>query len=245
MSVWFKVRYTVPSDPTSGTATPAKTPKRWQLVKRIDWVGTLLLASWVGAALIAVSLNANSTSVDAYPWTSPVILGLFGASAVLFVVFLFVELKWAAEPVMPFELLHRRTPMAVALNNFIISTSLFGCVSRSPRQVHDLTSDVLCPIILYRSSANVSVFRRCASHPQRRLWNGGIISLWCCSQANGTVLLAQLFLRRCRCVIRRLVILLGYQYVQVTLFSIRADQDLYPVGNFGSDLCQCHSRWGL
>lgn len=79
--------------------------------------------------MVAVSLKTASTSVDAYKWTSPVILGLFGTSAGLFVVFLVVELKWAAEPVMPFELLHRRTPIAVAINNFVLSVSLFGCVS--------------------------------------------------------------------------------------------------------------------
>lgn len=129
IAVWLNVRYVVPSDPSSGTATPAVKQTPFQLIKRIDWLGTFLLAGWVGAALVAVSLNTNSTTVDAYPWTSPTILGLFAASAVLFLIFLFVELKWAAEPVMPFELLHRRTPVAVAINNFILSIVTFGCVS--------------------------------------------------------------------------------------------------------------------
>jgi hypothetical protein len=146
LAVWFNVRYTVPSNPASGSATPVAKQTPFQLIKRIDWVGTILLAAWVGAALVAVSLNTNSTTVDAYPWTSPTILGLFGASAVLFVVFLFVELKWAAEPVMPFELLHRRTPMAVALNNFILSVSLFGCVSIPAKANHFIPLTPRCTL---------------------------------------------------------------------------------------------------
>ncbi|WVQ62051.1 uncharacterized protein L199_000185 [Kwoniella botswanensis] len=86
---------------------------RWafgiQLFRRIDFLGCFLLAGWVGAALIAVSLKTNSTSLDAYAWSDPLILALFGVSAVLFALFLLVELKWASEPVMPFELLNRRT----------------------------------------------------------------------------------------------------------------------------------------
>jgi hypothetical protein len=130
--VFYNVRYAVPSDPTSGTTTPRAKQTPAQLLRRIDWLGCFLLAAWVGSALVAVSLKTASTSVDAYKWTSPIILGLFGASAGLFVIFLVVELKWAAEPVMPFELLHRRTPIAVAINNFVLSVALFGCVSLNP-----------------------------------------------------------------------------------------------------------------
>jgi hypothetical protein len=99
------------------------------LLKRIDFAGSFLLAGWVGSALLAISLKTNSTDVDAYRWTDPTILGLFAASAVLFAIFLLVELKLAAEPVMPFELLNRRTPVSVALNNFLISIVTFGTVS--------------------------------------------------------------------------------------------------------------------
>ncbi|KAK6905846.1 hypothetical protein I203_106680 [Kwoniella mangroviensis CBS 8507] len=107
---------------------------RWafgiQLFRRIDFLGCFLLAGWVGAALIAVSLKTNSTLLDAYAWSDPLILALFGASAVLFALFLLVELKWASEPVMPFELLNRRTAVSVAINNFSISMAQFALVSK-------------------------------------------------------------------------------------------------------------------
>ncbi|WVW82448.1 hypothetical protein I302_104458 [Kwoniella bestiolae CBS 10118] len=107
--VYTNVRYTIPSDPTSGVSTPVTKQTPMQLFRRIDFLGCFLLAGWVGAALIAVSLKTNSTSLDAYDWSSPLILSLFATSAVLLALFLLVELKWAAEPVMPFELLNRRT----------------------------------------------------------------------------------------------------------------------------------------
>lgn len=130
--VYLNVRYDLPTPPSSGTSTPVPGRSKvstMALLKRIDFAGSFLLAGWVGSALLAISLKTNSTDVDAYSWTDPTILGLFAASAVLFAIFLLVELKLAAEPVMPFELLNRRTPVSVALNNFLISIVTFGTVS--------------------------------------------------------------------------------------------------------------------
>ncbi|WVQ70843.1 hypothetical protein IAR50_000368 [Cryptococcus sp. DSM 104548] len=132
--VYTNVRYTIPASPTSGSATPngssAQTP--YQLFKRIDFMGCILLAGWVGSSLVAVSLKTNSTAADALDWGHPIILSLFSASAVLFVLFLFVELKWAAEPVMPFELLVSRTPVAVAINNFVLSIQGYATLYSVP-----------------------------------------------------------------------------------------------------------------
>jgi hypothetical protein len=102
-----------------------------QLLKRIDWTGSFLLAGWLGAALVAVSLVTNSTEENAYHWADPPIIGLLVLALVLFIVFLFVELKFASEPVMPFELLRSSTSIAVAINNFLISLVIFGSVSIS------------------------------------------------------------------------------------------------------------------
>ncbi|TYJ52479.1 hypothetical protein B9479_006912 [Cryptococcus floricola] len=132
--VHANVRYTIPSSPASGSATPngtsAQTP--YQLFKRIDFMGCILLAGWVGSALVAVSLKTNSTAEEALDWGHPIILSLFSASAVLFVLFLLVELKWAAEPIMPFELLVSRTPVAVAINNFVLSAQNYATLYSVP-----------------------------------------------------------------------------------------------------------------
>ncbi|KIR24735.1 multidrug resistance protein fnx1 [Cryptococcus deuterogattii 99/473] len=130
------VRYDVPSRPSSGAATPnpaaAGKQTAMQLFKRIDFLGCFLLAGWVGAALIAVSLNINSTATNAHNWSDPIMIVLFTTSAVFFVLFLLVELKWAAEPVMPFELLVSRTPVAVAINNFVLSVVNFAILYSVP-----------------------------------------------------------------------------------------------------------------
>ena len=128
VAIFFKVRYDLPEADTPGRLVEKQTP--YQKFRRIDFLGCFLLAGWVGSALIAISLKTNSTAVDSYKWSDPIILGLFATSIVLFGLFLFVELKWAAEPVMPFELLHQQTPIAVAVNNFILSVMMFGAVSR-------------------------------------------------------------------------------------------------------------------
>nr|XP_019014992.1 multidrug resistance protein fnx1 [Kwoniella pini CBS 10737]OCF53773.1 multidrug resistance protein fnx1 [Kwoniella pini CBS 10737] len=131
--VYSNVRYTIPSDPSSGAATPViKRQTPMQLFRRIDFLGCFLLAGWVGAALIAVSLKTNSTASDGYDWSDPIIIALFATSGVLLVVFLLVELKWAAEPVMPFELLNRRTAVSVAINNFSISMAQFALIYTIP-----------------------------------------------------------------------------------------------------------------
>ena len=73
-------------------------------------------------------MKTESTDDD-LAWTSPLILGLTITSIVLFAIFMVVELKVAKEPVLPIELLNRRTPIAVSINNFFLSVVLFGTVS--------------------------------------------------------------------------------------------------------------------
>ena len=77
-------------------------------------------------------MKTESTDDD-LEWNSPLILGLTSTAVLLFVIFMVVELKVAKEPVLPVELLSRRTPIAVSLNNFFLSIVLFGTVSRYPR----------------------------------------------------------------------------------------------------------------
>lgn len=148
--IYFKVRYTVQSPTASGISTPVKKETARDKLARIDFLGCLLLAGWLGAALIAVSLKTSSTLADAYEWDSPLILGLFGSSAVLFVIFLLVEIYQAKEPVLPVELLKQRTPVSVAINNFTISVLAFGTVSFSREIVPDSSSTLyLCSTPLY------------------------------------------------------------------------------------------------
>ena len=120
IAVFFFVRYTVPE-----SRKVAQTPM--EMLRRIDFFGSILLFGWMGCALLAVSLKTESTDDDVR-WTDPTIIALFSAAAALFVIFMIFELKVAREPVLPVELLSRITPIAVALENFLWSASLFATV---------------------------------------------------------------------------------------------------------------------
>ncbi|TXT04389.1 hypothetical protein VHUM_04156 [Vanrija humicola] len=133
--VYLKVTYTVASPSSSGASTPARTETALQKLGRIDWLGSFLMAGFLGSSLVAVSLRTSSTSEDGtelYSWSDPLILGLFATSAVLLVAFLYVELRVAKEPVLPVELLTRRTPVAIAINNFVISFLTFALMYSVP-----------------------------------------------------------------------------------------------------------------
>lgn len=113
--IWFKVRYNSEFKPSGN------------ILKRIDFLGSGLLAATIGSALLAISLM---TSIS--PPASRVTNGLFAISAISFVLFIYVELKVANEPILPVELLTQRTPIAVAVNNFTISILSFGTMYSVP-----------------------------------------------------------------------------------------------------------------
>lgn len=130
--IFFKVRYTVQSPTASGANTPVQKLSVKQKLAQVDWLGSLSLAGFIGSALLAVTLVTSSTDPElAYNWSDPLILGFFGVSGVLFVLFLYIEIYVAAKPVLPVELLTQPTPVAVAINNFVISVLAFAVVSIS------------------------------------------------------------------------------------------------------------------
>jgi hypothetical protein len=126
------VDYEVKLNP--GTATPTKETPRQKLA-RIDFMGCFLLAGFVGALLLAVSLKTSAVGANEMKWSDPLIVGLFGASGGLFLVFILVETKFAKEPVLPLELLQRRTAVSVAIHNLVLSILIYAMVSTSMRPV--------------------------------------------------------------------------------------------------------------
>ncbi|ORX37438.1 transporter [Kockovaella imperatae] len=124
IAVFFFVRYDVPSSKRA-TQTPL------EMLKRIDFAGCLLLFGWLGCAILVLSMKTEATD-DSLSWTSPRILGLIITSVILFLVFLVVEFKLVKEPVLPIDLLGRRTPIACFVNNFFISIVIFGTLYTVP-----------------------------------------------------------------------------------------------------------------
>jgi hypothetical protein len=86
------------------------------------------LVGAVATLLLAFSLKTG----EELAWTSPIVLGLFGATAVLWPAFVCVEAFWSSHPVMPMRLIKQRTPAAVGWANFFGSMTAFSMLYNLP-----------------------------------------------------------------------------------------------------------------
>ncbi|KAJ7753413.1 vacuolar amino acid permease [Mycena maculata] len=108
----YNIRYVTPGK--------GKSPK--EVLKRIDYFGSLTLLISVGALLIFLSTRYN----ESLPWSDarvivPLVLGI-----VFFFGFLVVEIYIAPEPVMAPFLLHQKIPMLISASNFLVSACNFS-----------------------------------------------------------------------------------------------------------------------
>ena len=90
---------------------------------------------YAGASLLAVVLSSITLLSDlggtAYPWSSPVSIGLIAVSLLSLVLFTMVERK-AAEPVLPLHLFQRQTFVVTSVVGLIVGFALFGSVTYFP-----------------------------------------------------------------------------------------------------------------
>lgn len=87
---------------------------------RIDWFGSLLVASSVSLLLIWVTLAGGS-----YDWVSWTSAAMIGGALLLGLLFVLVERR-AAEPVIPLSLFRNRTITLTALASFFVGIAMFG-----------------------------------------------------------------------------------------------------------------------
>ena len=118
--VWTKVNIPLPEQVRS---LPIRTK-----LGRIDFLGSLTLVMTVGCLLLGLSLK----STEELPWSHPLIWGLISVSGIWAVIFVVVETKVAAYPVMPIRLIKQRTPLAVSLANFFASIAAFSMLYNVP-----------------------------------------------------------------------------------------------------------------
>ena len=90
--------------------------------RRIDVLGAVTLVAGVVPLLLALSWGGN-----AYDWTSPTILGLFGLAAVMLVVFVWVETR-AAEPIIPLSLFKNSIVTTSVLALMLMAIGMFGTI---------------------------------------------------------------------------------------------------------------------
>ena len=115
----------------------------------IDYAGALLLTAALSAVILFTGLGGT-----AFPWTSPVILGLMAASVAATAAFIVVERR-AREPILPMTLFRNRNFAVASSVGLIVGLSLFGAVTFLPiylqvvKQVSPLASGLmLTPMML-------------------------------------------------------------------------------------------------
>lgn len=90
---------------------------------------------YAGAALLAVVLSSITLLADlggtAYPWSSPICIGLIAISLLSLGLFAVVERK-ATEPVLPLRLFQRQTFVVTSVVGLIVGFALFGSVTYFP-----------------------------------------------------------------------------------------------------------------
>lgn len=92
----------------------------------IDWLGAALLSAGLSALVLFISLGGTT-----YPWSSPEIVGMAVAAAVLLPLFVWAESR-AAEPIMPLELFRNRIFVAASAIGFAVGLALFGAIVYMP-----------------------------------------------------------------------------------------------------------------
>jgi EmrB/QacA subfamily drug resistance transporter len=97
-----------------------------RVVHAIDYAGAALLAVLLSAVTLLSDLGGS-----AYPWSSPMSIGLIGVSVLSLVMFALVERR-AAEPVLPLHLFRQQTFVVTSAVGLIVGFALFGSVTYFP-----------------------------------------------------------------------------------------------------------------
>lgn len=105
---------------------PAKRSEKSKL-SRIDFPGVFTLV--VTLILLLLGLNSGGNIV---PWSHPLVLTTLPLSAVTLVAFVWIEAKWAKEPVLPVKLLLNRTVAAACLTNWFATMGCFMVLFYTP-----------------------------------------------------------------------------------------------------------------
>jgi len=97
-----------------------------RLIRAIDYAGAALLAVTLSSITLLSDLGGT-----AYPWSSPLLIGLIATSIMSLLLFLFVERK-AKEPVLPLRLFRQQTFIVTSAVGLIVGFALFGSVTYFP-----------------------------------------------------------------------------------------------------------------
>ncbi|KAJ5290896.1 hypothetical protein N7478_000147 [Penicillium angulare] len=96
-------------------------------IKRVDFLGSITLVLTLVTLLLGLNTGGNQV-----PWTHPLVLTSLPLSAVFMGLFIYVEARVAAEPIIPVKLLLDRTVAAACLTNWLTTMTVFGLLFYLP-----------------------------------------------------------------------------------------------------------------
>ncbi|KAI7857074.1 major facilitator superfamily domain-containing protein [Circinella umbellata] len=99
----------------------------WERFKKIDYAGAITIVLAVVSFMLATSWGGNTRS-----WSDPLVYGTLIASIVLATLFCIIEAKYAKFPIMPWNIISSRTPLACSLVNFFGITCSYGTTFTTP-----------------------------------------------------------------------------------------------------------------
>ncbi len=99
---------------------PPKLSKKSKL-SRVDFPGAFTLVT--SLILLLLGLNSGGNIV---PWTHPLVLTTLPLSVAVLMAFVWIEARWAKEPVIPVKLLLNRTVCAACMTNWFATMGIFS-----------------------------------------------------------------------------------------------------------------------
>ncbi|KAJ6500868.1 major facilitator superfamily domain-containing protein [Mycena sanguinolenta] len=134
--------------------TPGKSKSTKEVLKRIDYFGSLTLLIAVGSLLMFLSTRYN----ESLPWSDARVIAPLTLGIVFFLSFLVVELFIAPEPVMAPAMLRQKIPVLVSMSNFLVGACNFSVTYFFPMwfQVVTLESASTAGLHLMPNSVSMS-----------------------------------------------------------------------------------------
>ncbi|KII86665.1 hypothetical protein PLICRDRAFT_263856 [Plicaturopsis crispa FD-325 SS-3] len=135
--------------------TPGKGTSAKDVLKRIDWGGSITLLGALGGFLIFLSTKYN----DGKPWSDAGVITSLVLSAVFLLAFLLIELFFAVEPILAPFLLKQAVPVTIGASYFMVSFCNFSVMYFFPMwfQTVKLTSSSIAGLHLLPNSASMSI----------------------------------------------------------------------------------------
>ncbi|RPD55294.1 vacuolar amino acid permease [Lentinus tigrinus ALCF2SS1-7] len=108
--------------------TPGRSKSTKAVLKRIDYAGSATLLGAVLSVLIFLSMRFS----EEHPWSSPTVYGPLTSAVVFAMLFVYVELMVAPEPILAPFLLKEKIPVLVGISNFLVATCNFTIMYNFP-----------------------------------------------------------------------------------------------------------------